>query len=79
MCHQRRLTISLTKTEATLFTKSKLLASKPNFGLDGTPLKYIATPKMSGITLDEQLDFEDHVKSVTRKASNSLKTIASGK
>ena len=74
-CHQRRLTVSLTKTEASLCTKLKLLADKPIFDLDGTPLKYNATPKILGFTLDEQLTFEDHMKNVSRKASNSLRII----
>ena len=74
-CYQRRRTVSLTKTEANLFTKLKLLAAKPIFDIDGTPLKYNATPKILGFALDEQLTFEDHIKSVSRKASNSLRII----
>ena len=74
-CQQRRLTVSLTKTEASLFTKLKLLAAKPIFDLDGTELKYNATPKILGFTLDEQLTFEEHMKTVARKASNALKII----
>ena len=76
-CYQRRLTVSLTKTEASLFTKLKLLAAKPIFDIhvDGTPLKYNATPKILGFALDEQLISEDHIKSVSRKASSSLRII----
>ena len=51
------------------------VAHKPIFDIDGTPLKYNATPKILGFTLDEQLTFEDHIKSVSRKASNSLRVI----
>ena len=54
---------------------SQLLTTKPNFELDVIPLKYNATPKILGITLDEQLDFEDHMQSVTMMASNSLRII----
>ena len=39
LSYQQRLTVSLTKTEASLFTKLKLLAAKPFFDLDGTSLK----------------------------------------
>ena len=71
-CYQRRLTISLTKTEASLFTKLKLLAAKPIFDMDGTPLKYNATPKILGFTLDEQLTFEDHIKVFQEKPATPL-------
>ena len=75
MCYKQRLTVSLTKTEASLFTKLKLLASKPIFDLDGTSSKYNATPKVLGFILEEQLTYEDHIKSVSKKTSNSLRII----
>ena len=45
------------------------------FDLDGVSAMYNTTQKIRGISLDEQLAFDDHVKSGTRKASNFLRII----
>ena len=73
-CHLWRLIVSLTKTDGTLFSKSKLQV-KAQFELGDTELNYDSTLKILGITMDEQLSFDTHIQNVTRKASSSLKII----
>ena len=58
-------------------TRQKCIVTpgEPIFDLDGVPVKYNATAQIRGSTRDEQLAFDDHVKSGTRKASNFLRII----
>ena len=73
-CQLWRLIISLIKTDGTLFSKSKI-QEKPQFKLGDNVLNYNPTPKLLGITLDEQLSFDTHIQNVMKKASSSIKII----
>ena len=73
-CNLWRLIVSLTKTDGTLFSKSRI-QEKPQFKLGDFSLNYNPTPKLLGITLDEQLSFDTHIQNVTKKAGSSLKII----
>ena len=74
-CNKWRMKLSLGKTEVTLFrTKDtcerdeKECVCKAN----GEELKYNPNPKILGITLDEQLNFQEHVNKTEKKASIAL-------
>ena len=71
-CNKWRMKLSLGKTEVTLFlTKDtcekdeKECVCKAN----GEELKYNPNPKILGINLDEQLNFQEHVNKTEKKAS----------
>ena len=73
-CRIWRVLVSLTKTEASLFSRNTL-QTVPPFKLGDTILTYSKIPKILGITLDEQLTFEPHIQNVINKASRALKVI----
>ena len=43
--------------------------------IDGENLKYNPNPKLLGITLDEQLNFQEHVNMTEKKASRAIQII----
>ena len=43
--------------------------------IDGNNLKYNSNPKLLGITLDEELNFQEHVNMTEKKASRALQII----
>ena len=43
--------------------------------VDEDNLKYSSTPKLLGITLDEQLNFQEHVNMSENKASRAIQII----
>ena len=77
-CRLWRILISLTKTEAALFSRT-MLQTTPQFQLDDTQLSYNKTPNILGITLDEQLTFEPHIQNVNNKAISALRVMREGK
>ena len=51
-------------------------SSKDNLcKIDGSKLKYNSNPKLLGITLDEKLNFQEHVNRTEKKASRALQII----
>ena len=70
-CHIWRVLVSLTKTEASLFSRNTL-QTVPPFKFGDTILTYSKTPKILGITLDEQLTFEPHIHVSATIRSNFL-------
>ena len=74
-CNKWRMKLSLGKTEVTLF-RTKDTCERDEKGCvcnaNGKELKYNPNPKILGITLDEQLNFQEHVKLTEKKASIAL-------
>ena len=71
-CNTWRMKISLCKTEVTLFQAKETCdnSSKNNLcKIDGSKLKY--NSKLLGITLDEKLNFQEHVNRTEKKASRA--------
>ncbi|MEW8547348.1 MAG: ribonuclease H family protein, partial [Candidatus Thiodiazotropha sp.] len=75
-CNKWRMKLSLPKTEVTLFhvrpVQEQLLDI---FTIENTTLHYNATPKILGITLDEQLSFSAHIGVTEKKANRALHVI----
>ena len=63
---RNKLTINEEKTKIMLFSSKvkKKILQKPNILLNGKPLKYVHTYKYLGVTLDEELSFENHVRTL---------------
>ena len=77
-CNKWRLKISLGKTEVTLFQaeeKDDNIVKSNMCKIDGNNLKYNSNPKFLGITLDEALNFQEHVNMTEKKASRALQII----
>ena len=77
-CNTWRMKISLCKTEVTLFQAEETCdnSSKNNLcKIDGSKLKYNSNLKLLGITLDEKLNFQEHVNRTEKKASRALQII----
>ena len=77
-CKKWRMKLSLGKTEVTLFhTKSTFESAEKECvcKADGKELKYNPHPKILGITLDEQLNFQEHVNKTEKKASIALRIL----
>ena len=71
-CRIWRVLVSLTKTEASLISRNTL-QTVPPFKHGDTILTYSKTPKILGITLDEQLTFEPHIQNVINKQAELSK------
>ena len=71
-CNKWRMKLSLSKTEVTVFHTKDTCDRLDKEGLckvNGKELQYNPCPKILGITLDEQLNFQEHVTRTERKAS----------
>ena len=74
-CNKWRMKLSLSKTEVTVFHTKDTCDRLDKEGLckvNGKELQYNPCPKILGITLDEQLNFQEHVTRTERKASRAL-------
>ena len=69
-CYKWKMTISLPKTEVTLFTPRKISPDPIEIKINQHTLKYNKTPKILGITLDEHLNYKAHIHNTARKAAD---------
>lgn len=71
-----KLNLNTNKTEyMVLGTKSRLKSignTTLNINIDGTPLKRVTHCKHLGVSVDENLSWTDHIKSVQKKCSSGL-------
>jgi len=79
-CDNNKLTISTEKTKYIIF-KSKL-EKNPTIKYNNEPIKRVKSFKYLGITIDEKLNFEEHIENIKSrivKVGNKLATIANNK
>ena len=79
-CDNNKLTISTEKTKYIIF-KSKL-ERNPTIKYNNEPIKSVKSFKYLGITIDEKLNFEEHIENIKSrivKVGNKLATIANNK
>ncbi|MEW8545066.1 MAG: reverse transcriptase domain-containing protein, partial [Candidatus Thiodiazotropha sp.] len=75
-CNRWRMKLSLNKTEVTVFQWYAVENTVHDmFKIGDKSIKYNPTPKILGITLDEQLSFSAHVSATEKKASRALHVI----
>ena len=67
-----RININADKTEYCIFSSLKQPPGHAILKLNYTTLKYDRNPKLLGVTLDEKLNFGQHILNIERKAGNSL-------
>jgi hypothetical protein len=69
---KRRININAEKTEYCIFSRLKQHPGHTILKLNYKILKYNRNPKLLGVTLDEKLNFGQHILNIERKAGNSL-------
>ena len=67
-----RININADKTEYCIFSSLKQHPGHTILKLNYTTLKYDRNPKLLGVTLDEKLNFGQHILNIERKVGNSL-------
>ena len=67
-----RININADKTEYCIFSRLKQHPGHTILKLNYTTLKYDRNPKLLGVSLDEKLNFGQHILNIERKAGNSL-------
>jgi hypothetical protein len=67
-----RININADKTEYCIFFRLKQHPGHTILKLNYKILKYNRNPKLLGVTLDEKLNFGQHILNIERKAGNSL-------
>ena len=67
-----RINVNISKCEVCIFSKSKIDEHQKELNAGPNTFKYSHTPKLLGVTLDEQLKFDHHVDQVERKANGAL-------
>ncbi len=67
-----RININADKTEYCIFSRAKQHPGQLTLNLNNTNLKYNATPKILGVTLDEKLSYHRHIENLERKTGKSL-------
>ena len=71
-----RLKLNILKTEYCIFSKDqRILELDIELRMANTILKRTRTPKLLGVTLDERLTFQEHVKTVELKAQKVLSAL----
>ena len=71
-----RMKLNILKTEYCIFSKEQsMLDLDIEIKIDNTNLKRTRKPKLLGVTLDEKLTFQEHVKIVERKAQKMLSAL----
>ena len=72
-----RLKLNILKTEYCIFSKDqRILELDIELRMANTILKRTRTPKLLGVTLDERLTFQEHVKTVELKAQKVLSALS---
>jgi hypothetical protein len=69
---QWRININADKTEYSIFSRLKQHPGHTILKLNNKILKYNRNPKLLGVTLDEKLNFGQHILNIEKKAGNSL-------
>ena len=64
--------LSSEKTEYCIFSRDKKDKEVINLKLGNHQLKYNKTPKILGLILDEQLNFNNHIQYIIKRAKRSL-------
>jgi len=67
-----RINLNVDKTEYCIFSRQKSHPGQVFLQLGNKPLKYNPYPKLLGVTLDEKLNFSQHIQNIERKAGKSL-------
>ena len=70
-----RININADKTEYCIFSRLKQHPGHTILKLNNKILKYNRNPKLLGVTLDEKLNFGQHIQNIERKAGNSLQML----
>jgi hypothetical protein len=70
-----RININADKTEYCIFSRLKQHPRHTILKLNNKILKYNRNPKLLGVTLDEKLNFGQHIQNIERKAGNSLQML----
>lgn len=74
-CKQAGLTLSSVKTKLVMFTwRRKWELPKP-ITVDNNPMELSQSAKLLGVHLDSKLKFNEHIRSITKKATSSLMQI----
>ena len=71
-CKSRGLNISALKTKMVMFTWNKNWTIKKPITINNTTLTLSTSAKFLGITLDEKLNFKEHITNITKKATAAL-------
>ena len=75
-CNKWKLKLNQTKTVYTIFTNSAKVASKSlSLKYNGQPLKKETNPVYLGVTMDQRMTLEKHMRNVKEKASRRLNII----
>lgn len=69
---QWRMKLSSEKTEYCIFSRDKKDKEVINLKLRNHQLKYNKNPKILGLILDEQLNFNNHIEYIIKRAKRSL-------
>ena len=67
-----RININADKTEYCIFSRLKQNPRHTILKLNNKILKYNRNTKLMGVTLDEKLNFGQHIQNIERKAGHSL-------
>ena len=71
-CATKGLNISALKTQIVMFTWNKNWALDKQIKVGGIPIALSNSAKILGVTLDSKLNFNEHIKNITNKATASL-------
>ncbi|MCP4489190.1 MAG: hypothetical protein GY820_18040 [Gammaproteobacteria bacterium] len=70
-CETKGLRISAMKTKIIMFTRNRKWSLRP-IRVGGNTIELSPTVKLLGVTLDNKLNFNEHINKITKKATNSL-------
>ena len=70
-----KLTSNMKKTAYTIFSKHKLPESLQSIEYEGVIIKHADSTKYLGITLDKNLNWEEHIKALNTKLSKTIQAL----
>ena len=70
-----RLSIGAQKTQATVFTKRRILHTLPRLSVSGVPVEYSPSVTYLGVTFDSHLTWAHHIEACKRKFFTKLASI----
>ena len=73
-----KLTLNMTKTEFMLVGSRQRLSTlteSPTFAINDFQVSQVTTAKSLGVTIDDRLDWSDHIEKVTKKVASSIGAI----
>lgn len=70
-----RIAINVEKTQAIIFTSNRQLINPPLLILENKPIPYSKSVKYLGLTIDQHLTWQTHIKDVRNKANQKLASI----